>query len=163
LGCAFLAEIAGIMMSSVQLNNFLFWGAPTPIIHGAGSGSGRLRMRRSAIAQKAPVQSSRPSRTPRIRCMSRSRPWGGMRRRITPQEAGRWERKASSPKSLSNVSRTRCSATARFRTVWSSAPAIDSFADNTSCPEFRSPRITDAAIVFVRKQAHESCFQAGIG
>jgi hypothetical protein len=65
----------------------------------------------------------------------------GMRHRMIPLDTGSLAREASSPKSLSNMIRTRSSASARVRTCRSLLPGASLQMHATSCPRWRSATI----------------------
>src|SRR2546430_183778 len=66
----------------------------------------------------------------------------GMRKSTTPQRAGSCEALASSPKSLSKVSKTRSARTARASTSVSVSPGAAVLTQTTSCPA--APRAVTA-------------------
>jgi len=101
-------------------------------------GSVRMRIRCVSTTAKCPGQSSRKA----MACDTAAATWleelWGMRKSTIPQGAGRRAWKLNSAKSLSNVSSTRSSATARSNTCRSALPGASVLTQPTSCPERRS-------------------------
>jgi hypothetical protein len=79
-------------------------------------GRTRTRMRPGSTTEKCPGQSSRAIRTSAMTLPTPVGPSAGKRKSTIPQLAGRPERHASSPKSLSKVRSTRASFKLRART-----------------------------------------------
>jgi hypothetical protein len=97
-----------------------------------------MRTRFGSITEKCPAQSWREKST-RLKKAPASVAGGiGKRNRTIPHCAGSLACQASSPKSLSKVSRTRSSRTARASTSASGAPGESVRTHARSCPAARS-------------------------
>ncbi len=110
-----------------------------------------MRTRSGSTTEKWPAQSSRLASA---RAAMPARSDGSrapMRRRMTPADADRPERKANSPKSLSNVRTIRPSEAARLRISPSALPGASVRIQTTSCPSSRStPTIYPGMFSFAR-------------
>jgi len=108
-------------------------------------GSGTRRNRLPLTTLKCPIQSVALAMTVNTSVTSAPAVAGPVRNNTTPQ-AGREPRKTSSPKSLSNVRRTRWSSTAFASTAWSVSPAKPVVIHSTSWPADRSPSTASTGI-----------------
>ena len=85
----------------------------------------------------------------------------GKRNSTMPQGAGKPNRHASSPKSLSNVRRTRASALARSSTLRSELPGASVRIQATSLPAERKVATALPGKFFVCEKAHHHAIAAG--
>ncbi len=107
---------------------------------GEPAGRGIERTRVSSITENMPCHWSWIETAATSRCANRSGESAAKRHRITPQLAGSPLRNASSPKSVSNVRISLCSAAACIRTWLSSEPGLATATQTTSWPPPRARR-----------------------
>jgi hypothetical protein len=122
----------------------------------ADQGSGVIRIRSSSTTAKFPAQSWREARAATATLAIREGDDRTMRKSTMPQLAGSPDLKASSPKSLSKVRRTRASACAWASTSRSVIPGDSVLTHRTSWPACLSASTAAAGEVLVRENPHHS-------
>ena len=140
---------------------------PGSICRGDPTGRGRIRTRPGSITLKCPGQSDRLVSTSVMRVPTSVGFGMATRNNTTPQWAGSPNRHASSPKSLSNVTKTRASATARSRITRSVLPGASVLTQATSCPAARNAvtaapgRFSSAGNLIIRQSRRDTPFRTG--
>ncbi len=112
-----------------------------------------MRIRCASTTAKCPGQSSRKAIARDTAAATWLEELRGIRKRTIPQGAGTRTWKPNSAKSLSNVSHTRSSATARSRTCRSVLPGASVLTQPTSWPERRNASTASRGkLSFARKR-----------
>jgi len=128
-------SVSGGLVVNLESRFLLEWG---PALR-CDYPSGRIRTRPGSMTEKLPVQSSRALISAASRSPASSGFGIGIRINTTPQVRGSTDPRANSPKSLSKVSKIRCSRAAPCQylgasTSGSGMPGATVLTHTTSCP-----------------------------